>query len=194
VDTGVWVQINNHGDDRCLVSAMFSIRAWRKLHGDSTRHYLLKVIGWRWENGRTWRLPEKILHNGAYAALTEPADRRRNTRSRNPALSTEGVKESGSHPTLRWRKKDSNPRSPVRDYAFRDAPLIIPAIRSRGKNRFLCERDRRLKIPRGRVGLSSEFRGCRRGKDLPENAARGWRPRRIPIFGQNGHAAAAPSC
>ena len=29
---------------------------------------------------------------------------------------------------------DSNPRSPVRDYAFRDAPLIIPAIRSRGKN------------------------------------------------------------
>src|ERR1700680_639615 len=25
-------------------------------------------------------------------------------------------------------------RSPVRDYAFRDAPLIIPAIRSRGKN------------------------------------------------------------
>ena len=44
-------------------------------------------------------------------------------------------------------------RSPVRDYAFRDAPLIIPAIRSGGKNRFLCDRDRRLKIPpRGRVG------------------------------------------
>ena len=97
--------------------------------------------------------------------------------------------------TPRWRKKDSNPRSPVRDYALRDAPLIIPAIRSRGKNRFLCDRERRLKIPpRGRVGLSSEFRGCRRGKDLPQNAAWGWRPRRIPILGQNGHAAAAPSC
>jgi hypothetical protein len=37
---------------------------------------------------------------------------------------------------------DSNSRSPVRDYAFRDAPLIIPAIRSRGKNRFLCRRQR----------------------------------------------------
>jgi hypothetical protein len=47
------------------------------------------------------------------------------------------------------------------DYAFRDAPLIIPAIRSRGKNRFLCDRERRLKIPRGRVGLSSEFCGVR---------------------------------
>jgi hypothetical protein len=63
---------------------------------------------------------------------------------------------------------DSNSRSPVRDYAFRDAPLIIPAIRSRGKNRFLCRRQRHPRAvgtkaicdlaPSSLVGLSTRAR------------------------------------
>jgi nucleotide-binding universal stress UspA family protein len=61
-------------------------------------------------------------------------------------------------------------------------------------DKMICPAAQRPPGSSGRVGLSSEFRGCRRGKDLPQNAAWGWRPRRIPILGQNGHAAAALSC
>src|SRR5467141_3636502 len=53
-----------------------------------------------------------------------PLEAPRCTGSMLPISTGWAVKESGSHPTLRWREKDSNPRSPVRGtMLFEPAPV-----------------------------------------------------------------------
>ena len=43
-----WIKGDFHDEDgnRCLVGAMYAIRARHKLYGDATRYYLLKALRW----------------------------------------------------------------------------------------------------------------------------------------------------
>ena len=43
-----WIKGSFHDEDgnRCLVGAMYLMRARHKLYGDATRYYLLKALGW----------------------------------------------------------------------------------------------------------------------------------------------------
>jgi hypothetical protein len=68
------------------------------------------------------------------------------------------IDASGSHMTQRWSEMDSNPRSPERNYAFRDRRVRpLRQFRSRSRDRLLCDKDRRFEIRlRGR-GCAGEL-------------------------------------